>query len=380
MLGAAEGVLLDPFVGVATTGSWAIQSGYSFRGIETHPFVAEIASLKVRPVPKQFGQRLLAAADAMVGAVKGLKVKTGLETPLVRHSFSQATLADLVALREMIDDVQAVLKPYLRCALAATLRDVASVKVGWPYQRPTVARTPVCRAAPKRFRDRVQWLADDLTKIPLDTDAKIVAGDARKRASWQAALRGAKATACLSSPPYLNNFDYADATRLEVYFFGIARSWSELCEIVRADMVAATTQQSVLSRANSATIWLEKEFPQTAAESRKLCERLSEQRRLRPRGKEYDQTLPAYLADIAAVLRNAYEFLETDARLAWVIGDSAPYGVYIDTPTLISQLAVQIGFTPIENLLLRPRGLRWGSNGTRHKMALAERLIVFRRA
>ena len=47
-----------------------------------------------------------------------------------------------------------------------------------------------------------------------------------------------------SSPPYLNNFDYADATRLELYFWGPVASWKEMCESVRSGMLVATTQQT----------------------------------------------------------------------------------------------------------------------------------------
>jgi hypothetical protein len=66
-------------------------------------------------------------------------------------------------------------------------------------------------------------------------------------------------------------------------------------------------------------------------------------------------------------------------RLAWVVGDSAPYGVYIDTPALIAKLAAELGFKRGEDITVRSRGLRWRQNGSRHQVPLTERLITFKR-
>lgn len=63
----------------------------------------------------------------------------------------------------------------------------------------------------------------------------------------------------------------------------------------------------------------------------------------------------------------------------WVVGDSAPYGIAIDTPSLVLLVAEELGFQSVEDRCLRDRGQRWRTNGTRHQVALTERLIVFRR-
>lgn len=373
-----SGLIVDPFAGVATTGTRAIAKGYPFRGIETHPLVAEIAALKFGVLDKQSAHDLERTADELVASAKSAQVSVAAETPLVRRSFDDTVLRQLVALRDMIGRAEHHLAPYLRCALVGTLRDVASVKVGWPYQRPGFERKPPHRSASKRFRERVQWLIDDLAILPHGGDARMIVGDSRAAASWEAALENSKARICLSSPPYLNNYDYADATRLELYFLGEVRSWADLCSKVRMNMVAASTQQSTKSRAMAGWNTLAS-LPKTLKVAQELSSRLHKQRQERPRGKEYDQMFPAYLADIFQVVMRAYEYLDQGAVLAWVVGDSAPYGVYLDTPTLISNIASEVGFTPAKDLTLRLRGKRWALNGTRHHLALSERLIVLRR-
>jgi hypothetical protein len=374
-----EGTIVDPFAGVGTTGTASITRGFAFRGIETHPFVAEIASLKFSAFPGD-ATRLVDEAAAVGERASATLSTTNitLETELVTRSFSATTLRALVSLRAAIGDAPAEVQPYLRLALAATLRDVADVKVGWPHQRPALKRKAPHQNATKRFAERVKWIADDLKTVSARADASITIGDSRKAAAWEAAVGATRAEVCLSSPPYLNNFDYADATRLEVYFFGLARSWADLCSVVRVDMVAASTQQSTRGRADAAWAALNK-YEKTRERAETLAASLTHERKARGRGKEYDQMLPAYLADIAAVLTQAHAYLSDRGYVVWVVGDSAPYGVYLDTPALISDLAREVGFEPVADTHLRSRGKRWAVNGTRHQVALSERLVALRR-
>lgn len=375
LLPQEESLIIDPFAGVATTGTRAIVEGHKFRGIEAHPVIAGMAGLKFTPLSMHTASELERVAKEMVLSLNVAGVRTDAETSLVSRSFEIETLRELVALRESVNGAESRLLPYLRCALIGCLRDVASVKVGWPYQQPGVKRKPLHRSVTRRFVARVKWLIEDLALLPEGADASIIAGDARNPGPWHHALQKSKATACVSSPPYLNNFDYADATRLELYFMGAVHTWAELCKEVRSGMVAATTQQSTRGRAEAGWAVL-RAIPKTERVARTLERKLNLQRRMRPRGKEYDQMLPAYLGDIFKVLRLLYQNIERGGVVAWVIGDSAPYGVYIDTPRLISGMAAEIGFTAVKDINLRARGKRWANNGTRHQVKLSERLLV----
>ena len=46
----------------------------------------------------------------------------------------------------------------------------------------------------------------------------------------------------ITSPPYANNYDYADATRLELSFWGEINGWSDLQKSVRKNLIRACTQ------------------------------------------------------------------------------------------------------------------------------------------
>ena len=45
----------------------------------------------------------------------------------------------------------------------------------------------------------------------------------------------------VTSPPYLNNFDFAEMTRMYLYFWGIASSWREITTRIRTRLIVNTT-------------------------------------------------------------------------------------------------------------------------------------------
>lgn len=391
-LGLAEGTVVDCFAGSGVTGTAARARGLGFAGIEAHPLVAELAQIKLAPTAS--GDQVLALARGTVEAVRLSIARSGEgdlaailrnEPALVGRSFSDETLSALVLLREAIKrEVDNPAAVYLKWALLGTLRDVAGVKVGWPYQRPGVVRKPRHSDTLARFAVRAEAMAADLAAAAMaavtgePVVAQVVVGDSRDPQAW--ARLSARGNACIASPPYLNNFDYADATRLELYFWGEVTTWSEMCREVRGDMVTATTQQSSVVEKATSIDDLSRRMGSDCAAVRQVLELVDAmttfRREREGRSKEYDQVAPAYFAAMWDILENLYANLESGSTALWLVGDSAPYGVYIDTPRLIGELAETVGFAYSDDVHLRARGNRWGQNNDRHKVPLAERLIV----
>jgi hypothetical protein len=368
--------LVDPFAGAATAGTAIVSRGSAFRGLEAHPLIAELAQLKfICPGDPAH----LLALGGQIARSEDVTDTDG-ETELVRRSFSPQVLAALVALRQAIMAEESEWAAFLKWALLGVLRDVASIRAGWPYQMPTQARRPIAKDPRQRFLLRVQHMAEDLGSAAgsITADGRVACGDARLSASWSNLLGSDTVDACISSPPYLNNFDYADATRLELYFWGVVASWKEMTRVIRDGLVVGSTQQTTKGGAAAASSWLAR-FPEVIGAVDPVREALRVQRQERPRGKEYDNLVVMYFADLGQVLLNLFERLDPGAPVALVIGDSAPYGVYIDTPRLVSILSEAVGFQPCSDDPIRQRGLRWATNGTRHQQLLTERLVVVRK-
>lgn len=371
-----EAIIIDCFMGSGVTGTAAGSRGLAFAGIEAHPLIAELASIKlVRLADSETIER---AADEVVADVRARRSPVGLgsETELVRRSFAPEVLEQLVAVRQSVQALESpAVAAYLKWSLLGTLRDVAGVKVGWPYQRPGVSRTPRHTDVLKRFRARATVMAEDLKVAPTPQMSVFLrTGNAASADTWSGLPA---AHGCVTSPPYLNNFDYADATRLELYFWGEVRSWSEMVESVRADMLTATTQQSSRS-AKATALQALTAYGDIGVEIEGLTTAVKRAREVKGgRTKEYDQVVPAYFEAIGAVLRNLAANLEAESSALWLVGDSAPYGVHIDTPAIIGRLAEQVGLEFKEDILLRHRGQRWGRT---QKADLSERLVVLHRA
>jgi hypothetical protein len=389
----------DPFAGSAVTGTAAQRAGLSFYGIEAHPLIAELGQLKLQASPAppsslvNAGRDLLDKAEVQLAVTDGADLTS--EAELTRRCFRDETLIRLTTLRDLIiSGVAGVWSGHLKWALLATLRDVASVRVGWPYQQPGSRRQPRHGDVFARFTQRFTWMAADLssrdaaahdlpdgpTRTGRDREIPtgvVVHGDARDPASW-AGVKPGSVHGCVCSPPYLNNFDYADATRLELYFWGEVTSWSQMCQQVRNKMIIATTQQSSMGSAATAAARLQP-FGTAAAAIEELTAQLRAERTDRKRGKEYDRVVPAYFAAITQILGNLAGALAPGAAAVLLVGDSAPYGIYIDTPTLIAELSQHVGFSAEKDVVLRRRGLRWATNSQRHRTELTERLVLLRR-
>lgn len=365
-----SGPVLDPFAGVGTVGTRARSLERDFVGIEAHPLIARIARLKLnRPrSPKS----LVREAERIIEMATPEPIND--EAELVIRCFAPEILEELVGLRSVISRANEPWDSYLELALLSLLRDHASVKVGWPYQLPAKPR----RARLSRPRDRFLYLcsrmADDLESAK-STKAWVTCGDSRKAAAWETA-RGREPTAMISSPPYLNNFDYADATRLELYFSKRASSWAEMCQTVRSGMVIASTQQSKSRDAQLALAKLDV-VPAFHERISELVAALCDERKKRPSGKHYDWMLSLYFRDLLQVLLNVRRCLPANAPIVWVIGDSAPYGIYLDTPKLLNQLGEELGFQIAKEKRIRSRGKRWRTNGSRHQVDLCEKQLLW---
>ncbi len=55
----------------------------------------------------------------------------------------------------------------------------------------------------------------------------------------------------ITSPPYVNNYDYADATRLEMTFWGEVQGWGDLHQQVRRHLVRSCSQTHVFAARKS---------------------------------------------------------------------------------------------------------------------------------
>ncbi|MCX7854889.1 MAG: site-specific DNA-methyltransferase [Anaerolineae bacterium] len=379
--------ILDPFAGCGTVNVVAKQRGVNSVGIEAHPFVHWVATVKCF---WEFDMvRLQHKAAELIQAVRYpapelLQEQDLDEFPSLLHKcFSEENLRRLRFIRETISHFD--LTPYERdlflLALADTLRTTTKAGAGWPYIAPSKYHAKQERDSVAVFCETAQVFVQDLvivraTQVKRDVICQVLLHDAR-----QPYLLEEEIDLAITSPPYLNNYDYADRTRLELYFLGWARSWREITEQIRERLIISATTQIRRSdfRTERLSDGLQAASPSVHTELQAKVAQLSEIRHQKGGKKSYDLMVTGYFNDMFEVLQQVYRVLRPGAPFILVLGDSAPYGIYIPTDRYLGELALGIGFQDYTIQPLRRRGEKWRANPQRHNVPLQEVILTLRR-
>ncbi|MGQ9572626.1 MAG: DNA methyltransferase [Dehalococcoidia bacterium] len=384
--------VLDPFVGCGTTSVVAKQKAVNSVGIDAHPFVFWVAKTKLfweynlGELSRAIEEVSLQATSAEMDCL-AKRLEDGEFPPLVTKCFTTENLVKLLAIRETIVSakVSAEVRDFLKLALASTLRIVSWAGTGWPYIAPSKYHGKTTqRDAFTEFHSQATRMYQDIIAVTSsasgnDTSHVLILGDAR---ATHSELHQETVDLVITSPPYLNNYDYADRTRLELYFFGLASSWRDITDQVRAKLMMAATTQVTRAKCNDRSplsAELKATAPRVFAELEDKVHQLADVRLRKGGKKSYDIMVAGYFNDMLQVLKQVHTVLKPGGDLVLVLGDSAPYGVYVPTDFLIGELALAVGFKTYQVEMLRPRGGKWFANPQRHKVGLRESIVTIAR-
>ena len=163
-------------------------------------------------------------------------------SPLIRKCYSDAALEQLDCIRAEIeatrDDSESFLVVWM--ALVSILRPTSRVgTANWQYLLPRRRKSSVKQPF-DAFEDMVNVIYSDMcvANTLSGPRARFDVGDARSCS----AVPDDKVTLVVTSPPYANNYDYTDATRLELTFFGEINGWGDLQSHIRQHLIRSCTQ------------------------------------------------------------------------------------------------------------------------------------------
>jgi len=359
--------VLDPFVGSGTTCLACDEMGVESYGLEAHPFVHRVASAKLSYTSD--AERLLAKAESAFRFAREAQAANDYPD-LIQKCFGPETLDFLDRFRQAVEKEQDGTREaeLLWVALVSALR-VASEAGTAPWQYVLPGRRKTSPPSPEAaLHKAIQMIAADIRFMarrakPL---AKLRIDDARKCAT----VPDVWATLVITSPPYANNYDYADATRLEMVFMGEIRGWGDLQDTVRKHLVRACSQHVPPKSVNLDEVLASPELAPIRNEIVPVCRELSSIRLERGGKKTYNNMIACYFLDLAQTWQALRRVCASPCDVCFVIGDSAPYGVYVPVVAWFGKLARAAGFESWTFTKLRDRNIKWKNR--KHRVPLCE--------
>lgn len=366
--GGAKARVFDPFAGAATSLVAAEYCEAAAIGMDAHPFVARLAEAKLDH--RSSAEAFVAWAKDAMGAARAIKPEIEAYPELIRRCYSDEALAELDSLRSAVlnafDGSAASRLGWL--TLTGILRQTSHAgTANWQYLLPDRRKSKVVSPF-HAFELLSQVVAADMADSArlAGPPAQFIEGDARTCEGvpddW--------ATLILTSPPYPNNFDYADATRLEMTFFGEVERWSDLQNVVRQYLLRSCSQHVPERTVDLEAVLERSELAPIKTDLRAVCEELAEVRKTRSGKKTYHLMVACYFLDLAQVWTSLRRVCAAGSRACFVIGDSAPYGVYVPVVEWLSALATASGFHGATFEKTRDRNIKWKNR--KHRVPLCE--------
>ncbi len=360
--------VFDPFAGSATTLIASETAGVESWGIEAHRFICRVAESKLawRSDPENY----LARIQELKRIARTLRPDIDHYPVLIGRCYDRRTLERLDVLRRayetVADDTDA--SKLLWITLLAILRRVSHAGTAqWQYILPKHRKQRPLDVG-QAFEESWRMIYSDMMA------ARSVSGPrARFFQSDARTCDGVPSDAIdlvLTSPPYPNNYDYADATRLEMCFLGEIGGWADLHSAVRRHLICSCSQHVSERTTDLASVIAAPELSPIRDEISSVCSKLAKVRLSKGGRKTYHLMIACYFRDLARVWYALRRVCRTPSRLCFVLGDSAPYGVYVPVVPWLARLAEAAGFGSSEFRKTRDRNIKWKNR--KHRVPLVE--------
>jgi len=350
------GLVLDPFAGCGTTLIGAKNLGFNTAGYELHPIFHSISSGKlqhynidvvdkIKKIILRNGTSLQWSADA----VKFL-AKLFTEDNLKSISIAANNLSNIPPGLQNLSIVMFLKACELACGS----------QTDGIYKAPTSTKThiPFHKALDRVAAEFSEDISSDWYQLHwANTPPAMIY---RKSSVDMSELRSNSVVSCITSPPYLNNFDYAEMTRMHLYLLGWCSSWKNISEKVRNHLITNTTTALNGKKLIAFQAAAQNSIPDSLrADLEFLVDELAVERTKRAGKKEYDYLVYPYYSQITQVLAGVYRVLRTGGKVHWVVADAALYGVHIETHEHTAIIMRELGFRDVQINFLRKRGHRW---------------------
>ncbi|MDE5905373.1 hypothetical protein [Duncaniella sp.] len=360
--------IIDPFVGSGTVALESTMHEVEAFGLESNPYVFKIASAKLLWNHISI-TKIQQASRQLIQRAKEIDTSVENYPLIIRKCFPDETLLKLDALKNACLEIEeGDIQNFFWFVITSILRSTSPVGTAqWQYIQPNKSKANVLDPF-AAFEKKIIEICSDIRKCSLRSSnhkALILQQDARGEVdipdNWGDLV--------ITSPPYANNYDYADAMRLEMSFWGDIENYKGLKEVSRHLVRACTQHVSRLK--NDVFDMMESSLLEPIKEELRIkFDLLAKERENHGGKKNYHLMIVAYFYDLAQVFNTLSKKTSEKCKMCFVVGDSAPYGIYIPVDEWLGKLALNSGFKSFSFEKLRDRNIKWKNR--KHRVPLKE--------
>lgn len=297
--------------------------------------------------------------------------------PLLQSLYTPTNISVLYLIRNGLKEIESEkIRLFFKLALSQTMHKSAIHPIAVPY----ISRTKKLsnEGQPwEKFQTTISQMLLDVKPLKnISRSSVIYLQDSRQ---VNKKIEESSCSVCITSPPYLNNLDYGEVSKVHTHFFDITNTWNDITTKVRQHLVTGATTHYKEAEFNL-DIFKNSEFAQNNNPIfLDLSEKYYQIKNIaKDRGgkKSFDILMMLYFEDMFNVLKEIRRVLKQNSKAYLILGDSAPYGVPVPTTVILGQISRSVGFNKYDIYKIRTRGTKWKTLKNRHNIELSENILV----
>lgn len=333
-----DDLIIDPFNGSGTTTLTSSMLGYKSIGIEVNPFTSFLSDAKVKNVEVSQFDRI---EDKLLKAVN-----TGSNSPLLKFStfskkenldkwlFNDEVLKSFEGGWQFSNSISGYnLRKIIRLALISTTmqngnakRDGKCLRYRNNWDRNGFNKDTFIES----LLLNISNIKDDIQIAPIRVKSKILRGDSRNILKSTNEINDFKL--CITSPPYLNTFDYTDIYRPELFLGKFIQGSQKLYDL-RIETIRSHVQAKWhLPTQNDFGLL----FQQTMKHINENKDNLMH--------KNIPLMIQAYFEDMLNILKLLKAKASKNAQVWFVVSNSAYAGLEVPVDLIIGDIATKAGW------------------------------------